>query len=137
MENKFGEEFLSDFMGSVYRSIGVSYENMERVCAAMAAKYRDEPWKPTIHAEAIRADARALLTSVGLDPELPVWEIQPEDEEILLLVLGEEERLLARTEGEQRITAAEVRSDLCTSLFQAVCFAKRNRVSLARLMLEV
>ena len=136
LDDLVGEEFLSDFMGSVYRSICVSYENMERVYAALAAKYRDEPWKPTIHAEAIRTDAKELLASVGLDPELPVWEIQPEDEEILLLVLGEEERILARTEGEQRITAAEVRSELCTGLFQAACFAKRNRVSLARLLLE-
>ena len=136
LDDLVGEEFLTDFMGSVYRSVGVSYENIERVYAALAAKYRDEPWKPTIHAEAIRTDAKELLSNVGLDPELPVWEIQPEDEEILLLILGEEERLLARTEGEPRITAAEVRSELCTGLFQAACFAKRNRVSLARLLLE-
>ena len=124
-------------MGSVYRSVGVSYDSMERVYAALAAKYRDEPWNPSAHAEEIRADARELLARVGLDPELPVWEIQPEDEEILLLILGEEERLLARTEGERRITAAEVQSDLCAGLFRAACFAKRNRVSLARLMLEI
>ena len=137
LDDLVGEEFLTDFMGSVYRSVGVSYDNMEEIYAALAARYRDESWKPTIHAEEIRTDAKELLTAVGLDPGLPVWEIQPEDEEILLLILGEEERLLARTEGERRITAAEVRSDLCAGLFRAACFAKRNRVSLARLMLEI
>ena len=132
-----GDEFLTDFMGSVYQRAGVRYDGFERILSTLAVKYQDEPWAPAVHAEEIRADARKLLACVGLDPGLPVWEIQPDDDEILLLILGEAEKPLARTEGERRIAAAEVRKDLCTGLYLAACYAKRRRVSLARLMLEI
>lgn len=132
-----GDEFLVDFMGSVYQRAGVRYDSFEQILSRLSVKCQNEPWGVTVHAEGIRKDARELLTIVGLDPELPVWEIQPNADDIRLLIMGEEERSLAQTEGERRIEAEEVRKERCTGLFLAACRAKRIRVSLARLLLEV
>ena len=130
-----GDEFLIDFMGSVYQSAGVRYENWEQTLAAFADEYKDEAWKPTVHAVGIQSDAKALLQKAGLDPNLAVWEIQPEDDETLLLVMGEAENVLAQaTDGEKPLRVVEIPQKPCRGLFLAACYAKRNRVSLGRLL---
>lgn len=130
-----GDEFLIDFMGSVYQSAGVRYENWEQTLAAFADEYKDEAWKPTVHAVGIQSDAKALLQKAGLDPNLAVWEIQPEEHETLLLVMGEAENCLAQiTDGGKLIRVVEIPGKPCRGLFLAACYAKRNRVSLGRLL---
>ena len=74
-----GDEFLVDFMGSVYRKVGVDYSDLGKIFRAMEAEYRDEVVAPSIHSEGIRADAKKLLKAAGMDPEQKVWEIQLED----------------------------------------------------------
>ncbi len=130
-----GNEFLVDFMGSVYQSAGVPYENWEQTLAGFADKFKDEAWKPTVHAAGIQSDAKALLQKAGLDPNLAVWEIQPEDDETLLLVMGEAEKVLAQAmDGEKPLRVVEIPHKPCRGLFLAACYAKRNRVSLGRLL---
>ena len=132
-----GDEFLVDFMGSEYRKAGVSYDYWERTLENLADKYQKETWKPTIHAEEIRSDAKELLRAAGLEPNLPVWEIQPEDDETLVLILGEAEKNLAQTtEAGRSLRVMEIPEKPCRGLFLAACCAKRNGVSLGRLLSE-
>lgn len=130
-----GDEFLIDFMGSVYQSAGVRYENFGRTLEKLADQYKNEAWKPTVHAEGIQCDARELLRTAGLDPELPVWEIQPEEDETLLYVMGEGEKPLAQTTfGGKHLRVVETPKKPCIGVFLAACYAKRNAVSLGRLL---
>lgn len=132
-----GDEFLIDFMGSVYQNAGVRYENFGRTLEKLADQYKNEAWAPTIHAAGIRSDAKELLQAVGLDPDLPVWEIQQEEEETLLLIMGEGEKQLARIDFDGKpLCVAEVPGKPCSGLFYAACHGKRSRVSLGRLLAE-
>lgn len=75
-----------------------------------------------------------MLIKTGLNTEEKVWEIQIEEDEINLLILGKENRLIKTIEGQTRINVQEVKEEECTGLVKAVFYAKRNKVSLGRLL---
>ena len=129
-----GDEFLVDFMGSVYRRAGADLSDTEARFAEMAARYGGEELAPSVHAAGIRADAACLLEQAGLPPDRRVWEIQIDGDELLLLVFGGSGApFQAVTDG---LTVGEVDEKPCLGLFRAAIRAKTNRVSLLRLLLE-
>lgn len=130
------DEFIIDFMGDVYRQVNVDYERFDETLDRMALRYQDEIIQDRAYAENIREDAKYLLKLCGLDESLEVWEIQPE-EEILLLILGSVPRTLGRYEADGMVIhVIETDKRLCEGLTKAVEYAKRHGVSLVRTMLE-
>ena len=132
-----GDEFLVDFMGSVYRKAGVDYSDLGKIFRAMEAEYRDEVVAPSIHSEEIRTDAKELLKAAGMDPEQKVWEIQLEDGSYVLLLLGKENREILEMQEPVRVLVQEVGETECTGLIKAAIRCKRLGVSLGRLMMEM
>ena len=132
-----GDEFLVDFMGSVYRKAGVDYSDLCKIFRAMEAEYRDEVVAPSIHSEEIRTDAKELLKAAGMDPEQKVWEIQLEDGGYVLLLLGKENREILEMQEPVRVLVQEVGETECTGLIKAAIRCKRLGVSLGRLMMEM
>ena len=131
-----GDEFLIDFMGSVYRSAGVDYSRAEATFSAMAAVYAEESVFPSLHADGIRRDAALLLKSAGLPVNAPVWEIQIGDDEMLLLLLGEQHKSAEQVGTTPALSVGTVDQRPCVGLLKAAFYAKRNHVTLARLMLS-
>ncbi len=129
-----GDEFLIDFMGSDYRKAGVCFSDMEERFLRLEERFENEPVPPSRHAEGIAEDARALLALAGLPPELPVWEIQPEEDELLLLVMGERNAFMGSFGGRPELKAAEVNGRACTGLIKAAFFARNNGISIARIL---
>ena len=132
-----GDEFLVDFMGSVYRKAGVDYSDLGKIFRAMEVEYRDEVVEPSIHSEGIRTDARELLKAAGMDTEQKVWEIQLEDGSYTLLLLGKENREILEMQEPVRLLVQEVGETECTGLIKAAIRCKRLGVSLGRLMMEM
>ena len=132
-----GDEFLVDFMGSVYRKAGVDYEDLDRTMLLMEQKYREEPILSSVHSEGIRADARELLRVAGMDPGRKVWEIQLEDGAFTLLLMGTENRTIREMEEPVRLAVMETKEAACTGLMKAAMRSKRLGVSLGRLMMEM
>ena len=132
-----GDEFLIDFMGSVYRKVGVDYSDLGKIFRAMEAEYRDEAVVPSIHAEGIREDAKELLKAAGMDPDQKVWEIQLEDGCYILLLLGKENREIAEIREPVRLFVQGVGETECTGVIKAAMRCKRLGVSLGRLMMEM
>ena len=132
-----GDEFLVDFMGSVYRKVGVDYSDLGKIFRAMEAEYRDEVVAPSIHSEGIREDARELLKAAGMDPEQKVWEIQLEDGCYILLLLGKENREILEMQEPVRLFVQEAGETECTGVMKAAMRCKRLGVSLGRLMMEM
>ena len=132
-----GDEFLVDFMGSVYRKAGVDYSDLGKIFRAMETEYRDEVMVPSIHSEGIREDAKALLKAAGLDPEQKVWEIQLEDGWFTILLLGKENREILAIEEPVRLLVQETGETECTGLIKAAMRGKRLGLSLGRLMMEM
>ena len=118
-------------MVCVYQRVGVDYERFDEMLEGLMG----EPLAPTCHAKGIRQNAAALLTRAGFDPDLPVWEIQPDEDAITLLLLGKEQRLLRKLPDKPLLQIAELSAERCRALFQAACYAKRNHISPARLLL--
>ena len=131
-----GEEFLTDFMGCVYRKAGVDYSTLEKRLKELADQFRDEPVAESIHAAGIRADATTLLQSAGLDAGTPVWEIQMEEGAYILLLLGKESKRLLTVDEPIRLTVAEVDSCPCMGLIRAAFFCKRKGISLASVIAQ-
>ena len=131
-----GDEFMIDFMGSVYRRIGVDYARLDAICEQLARRFADEPMKRGPYAEQIRQDAQELLRRCDLPDDLPVWEIQYEDGEYSLLLLGRENRFIRTVPGDPPVHLSEANGALCKGLQQTVFAAGRLGVSLGRLMLE-
>ena len=132
-----GDEFLIDFMGSVYRKVGVDYSDLGKIFRAMEAEYGDEAVVPSIHAEGIREDAKELLKAAEMDPDQKVWEIQLEDGCYILLLLGKENREIAEIREPVRLFVQEVGETECTGVIKAAMRCKRLGVSLGRLMMEM
>ena len=85
----------------------------------------------------IENDAMQLLALCNLPTNLPVWEIQIE-EEILLLVMGDSNKLLGQFKKDNTVVNAyQVASKPCEGLISAAFCAKRNNVSLANVLLKV
>ena len=132
-----GDEFMIDFMGSVYRKVGVDYSDLGKIFRAMEAEYGDEAVVPSIHAEGIREDAKELLKAAEMDPDQKVWEIQLEDGCYILLLLGKENREIAEIREPVRLFVQEVGETECTGVIKAAMRCKRLGVSLGRLMMEM
>ncbi len=131
-----GDEFLVDFMGSVYKKVGVDFSNQEEQYAKMAEKYKDECIESSIHAVGIRDDAKILLDKAGIDNNKDVWEIQVDDNDLVLLILGDNNRKIKEISDQRNLYVGEVNKTSCTGLIKATYYAKRNHISVARILLE-
>ena len=128
-----GDEFLVDFMGDDYRRAGIDYSDIEDRYAAFAEAFADEAVPPGLYRDRLRADAAELLKATGFSPDEKVWEIQVSEDGLLLLLLGRSNRLL-RAADASGVAVAEVDERPCTGLIQAAFYAKRNHISLGRLL---
>lgn len=131
-----GDEVLVDFMGSVYRRLGVDYARLDEIIEKLGKRFRNEPMDDGPYADKIRYDARELLIECDLPDTVPVWEIQWEDGEFSLLLMGKENKAIKTVEGARPIHVLEANGSLCESLMRATFAARRFGVSLGRLMLE-
>ena len=129
-----GDEFLVDFMGSVYRKAGVDYTRLGETLVRLAAELPNEELPPSVHSAGIRADAAYLLKKAGLEPTEKVWEIQIEDGEQLLLLMGRCDRPIKVSDDCPGLRVAEVREEPCIGLMKAAVYARKRGISLARLL---
>ncbi len=131
-----GDEFLVDFMGSVYKKAGVDLGDPEALFTALSTRLADESIEASIHAAGINEDAKYLLNAAGLDPDKKVWEIQLEDDSFMLLILGEQNKKLMEMDIGSKLIVGEVNERACEGLIKAAFHAKRNRISLARVLMS-
>lgn len=131
-----GDEFMIDFMGSVYRQLGVDYGRLEELIERLGKRFADELIEAGPFAQQIQADAEELLRRCALPETTPVWEIQIEENELSLLLMGRENRNLGTVPGDPTICLYEADGDQCTGLMRAAFAAKRLGVSLGHLLLD-
>ena len=130
-----GNNYLVDFMGSVYHKVGVDFVKLPDKLKQLYETLKKEnidfnpPYKSRI-----QVDAEKLLKKTGLNTNQKVWEIQIEDDEINLLILGNENRLIKTIEDKTKINVIETKEEECIGLVRAIFYAKRNKISLARLL---
>lgn len=129
-------EFMIDFMGNIYRQLGIDYARLDEINKRLGRQYFEEPILRGPYTEQIQADARELLLRCAMPEDAPVWEIQWEDNEYVLLLLGQEHRAIRTVESDPHIHVQEANGSLCEGLMRAAFAAKRMGVSLGRLMLE-
>ena len=132
-----GDEFLIDFMGNVYRDIGIDYSKIEKLFSDCVNFCKDEPLSKSSCSDMIENDAKHLLALCDLPINLPVWEIQIE-EEIQLLLLGDSNKPLGNYEKDgMNINVCQVEAKTCEGLVLAAFHAKRRGVSLANVLINV
>lgn len=136
LQSLAGDEFMVDFMGNIYRQLGIDYARLDEINEQLGRQYFEEPILQGPYTEQIQADARELLLQCAMPEDAPVWEIQWEDNEYVLLLLGQEHRAIRTVESDPHIHVQEVNGSLCEGLMRAAFAAKRMGVSLGRLMLE-
>lgn len=136
MQDIIHDEFLVDFMGSVYQSVGFEpwmYDEKFRKCYQI---YRNVSIISAHYQTELKQDAVFLLEKCGLSPELKVWEIQIE-EDIAVFVLGEgNQRIGTYAFEDGTIHVYEVEEMSCIGLMRAVMYAKRKHISMVRVLLE-
>lgn len=127
------EGFFADFMGSVYRRAGVSYEGLEEKLVRCAESYQDEPIPVSPFFDEVDAEAKRLKKLVGLPEDAPVWEIQPDEEETALLILGDENAKIKEVQADgMKYEIISVRGAPCEGLMRAAVYARERGVSLMR-----
>lgn len=127
------EGFFADFMGSVYRRAGVSYEGLEEKLVRCAESYRDEPIPVSPFFDEVDAEAKRLLRLFGLPEDTPVWEIQPDEDETALLILGDENAKIKEVQADgMKYEVISVRKAPCEGLMRAAVYARERGVSLMR-----
>lgn len=136
LQSLAGDEFMVDFMGNIYRQLGIDYARLDEINERLGRQYFEELILRGPYTEQIQADARELLLQCAMPEDTPVWEIQWEENEYVLLLLGREHRVIRTVEDDPPIHVQEVNGALCEGLMRATFAAKRMGVSLGRLMLE-
>lgn len=131
-----GDELLIDFMGSVYRKVGVDYSDQDAKYASMADRFKEEIIDISPHADGIRSDAEHLLKLADMDETADVWEIQVEDDALILYLLGDVNREIKQLSEPIKLFIGEANRVSCTGLMKAAFFAKRNQISLGRILLD-
>lgn len=131
------DEFLVDFMGEVYRNVGIDYREMDNLFSKCLSVYNDEITYKANYSNLIDSDAKYLLGLCGLDIDLPVWEIQLEEEVYLLLFGDRNEKMGTYSKDGLTINVFTANATACNGLTKAVFYSKRNDISLARALLQV
>ena len=132
-----GDDFLIDFMGDTYQKIGLDPASLPERLHSLLSRYQDEPIVDSVHKERVLEDARLLQKAAGVSRFARIWEIQPGNP-MLLLILGSRNGLFKKTllpDGTP-LVVAEVMEAECEGLMRAAFFAKRSRVSLGSLLLQ-
>lgn len=127
------EGFFTDFMGEVYRKAGFGYEGLEEKLIRCADVFREEKIPVSPFSEEVKAEAKRLLALVGLPAQTPVWEIQPDEEETALLILGDENAKIKEVQADgMKYEVISVREAPCEGLMRAAVYARERGVSLMR-----
>ena len=130
-------ESLIDFMGDTYQKIGLDPASLPERLHSLLSRYQDEPIVDSVHKERVLEDAHFLQKTAGVSRFARVWEIQPGNP-VLLLILGSRNGLFKKTllpDGTP-LVVAEVMEAECEGLMRAAFFAKRSRVSLGSLLIQ-
>lgn len=131
-----GDEFLIDFMGSVYRKVGMSYDNFNNTLRVCAAKLREEPILPSVYSKDMINVTNQLKELLGLSENEKIWEVQPDDEPLILLLAKQEGNIEKLYVAGQCYHIGKVDELCCEGLMRAAFCAKRTRCSLARILIE-
>lgn len=131
------DEFLIDFMGDVYRNVGIDYRKMDKLFADCFNFYSDEKLFKSVYADRIDKDSKHLLALCGLSTDLPVWEIQIEDEMRFFLLGDRNESLGQYCKNGMTINVYRIASKSCEGLIAAAFYAKRNNISLVNALMKV
>ncbi|MBR3840597.1 MAG: hypothetical protein IKM20_05630 [Erysipelotrichales bacterium] len=130
------DEFLVDFMGSVYKNVGLNHQELDTILTKCQVKYNDIVIPKSIHDNNIKEDARYLLSLCNLPIEQDVWEIQLE-EEINLFILGNKTGMLGTYDSnEGTINVYELNRIQAEGLMKATIYAKLNNISLVKVLLN-
>ncbi len=136
MQDIVQDEFLVDFMGSVYQKVGfepLMYEEKFRKCYY---KINHVPIVYSDYRDMLNKDAISLLNQCGQSAEARVWEIQIE-ENINLYILGKANQKIGTYALEENtIHVYEVEEIPCIGLMKASMYAKLQHISMVRVLLE-
>ncbi len=129
------KDFLIDFMGNVYKKVGVDYSKLDSILEKFNLLYNEEEIVYSKYHSLIAKDAEELLIKCGLNPKLDVWEIQYEDE-VNIFLLGNAYKEIKTLKLDKVYNVFEIDKNKCEGLLKATLFARKNNMSLGRLMLE-
>ena len=128
------DEFLIDFMGSVYQKAGMVFSELDDRLLELSEIYADEPVFSSVHSAGIKEDETELLKLAGIEEYEKVWEIQVEEDNWILLIMGKSNRKIKEIKEPIKMYVGEVSEKQCTGLMKAAFYAKRNKISLGRLL---
>ena len=131
------DRFLIDFMGSVYKKVGLQPQELQRILPLCYEKYKDELITKSTYTNKMQEDVNALLEICGLPFDKKVWEVQLEEEINLLLLEDAFKDLGEYSKDYVVIHVYGVIQLECEGLIKATMYAKRNHISLVRALLEV
>lgn len=135
MQSIVKDEFLVDFMGTVYQKVGFApwmYEDTFRKCYH---KYNAVPIIEGNHKALLTQDTFSLLNQCGFSTEAKVWEIQPE-EDISFFLLGDKNRKIDTYPfRDHTVHLYEVEQIPCIGLMKAIMYAKSQHISLIHALL--
>ena len=131
-----GDDFLVDFMGSVYKKAGVDFASIGAKLKKLNKRFDEEQCDIVCSfLEEINNDKNELLNIVNLPLDSDVWEIQYDEDGIALIILGNQNRVIKEIDSKLPIVVREVSKEECFGLVKAAFYAKRSHISLARLLM--
>lgn len=132
-----GDEFLIDFTGDIYQKAGIDPAASGEKLHSLFVLHQDEPITCSVHQDAVLEDARALQKAAGVSRFARVWEIQPGNPTVMM-ILGRQNALFRQTvlpDGTP-LVVLEVMEEECEGLMKTAFCAKRLRTTIAGLLLR-
>lgn len=131
------DEFMIDFMGEVYKKVGLNMNELDSIFEKCNQKLANDEFIVSPHNEEIQKDVQYLLGLCDLPLNTPVWEIQLE-EELALFILGNEFSQLGKVSAKDySINIFQVKYEQCYGLMKAAMYAKSNHLSLIHVLLDI
>ena len=131
-ENSHGK-FLFSFMGNVYKKVGLDLDDIPDLLLKCQDKYHDISLEKGPYHNKLQKIGKMLLKRCKIDENLPIWEIQIDDDEIAILLLSTNKGALKKVDN---IVLIEVDKNECEGLMKALFKARHDRISLVRSLLE-
>ncbi len=137
MQEIVNDEFLVDFMGSVYQKVGLESRMFEEKFRKCYDAYKNVTITARDYRKMLNQDAAFLLNECGLPTSAKVWEIQIDDD-LALYILGKENRKIGTYPlGDKRIHIFEVDEIPCIGLMRAITYAASKHISLVHALMEI
>jgi len=138
-----GDRYFANLMGTVYQTQGLNYANLKSITQQIDSLYDIEIFSNSFHKTGLNNDCSQIKSLFSLVETPKIWEIQVNNDEILILALNNGDTIIKDNETEvitgedRKMRLVFVENDNSyRGLMKTVMLAISQKVSMCHILLD-